>query len=63
MIGTESAANSKPDGYTLLVISVAYAYNPAMYKSMLKYDPEKSFVPVTILGEGRTHSRCTRNCR
>ena len=52
MIGTETAANSKPDGYTLLVISVAYAYNPAMYKSMLKYDPEKSFVPVTILGRG-----------
>ena len=52
MIGTEAAANSKPDGYTLLVISVAYAYNPAMYKSMLKYDPEKSFVPVSILGRG-----------
>ena len=52
MIGTETAANSKPDGYTLLVISVAYAYNPAMYKSMLKYDPEKSFVPVTMLGRG-----------
>ena len=52
MIGTETAANSKPDGYTLLVISVAYAYNPAMYKSMLKYDPEKSFVPVSILGRG-----------
>jgi tripartite-type tricarboxylate transporter receptor subunit TctC len=52
MIGTETAANSKPDGYTLLIISVAYAYNPAIYKSMLKYDPEKSFVPVSILGRG-----------
>ena len=52
MIGTEAAANSKPDGYTLLIISVAYAYNPAIYKSLLKYDPEKSFVPVSILGRG-----------
>jgi tripartite-type tricarboxylate transporter receptor subunit TctC len=52
MIGTETAANSKPDGYTLLIISVAYAYNPAIYKAMLKYDPEKSFVPVSILGRG-----------
>jgi tripartite-type tricarboxylate transporter receptor subunit TctC len=52
MIGTETAANSKPDGYTLLIISVAYAYNPAIYKSLLKYDPEKSFVPVSILGRG-----------
>ncbi|MGZ9014461.1 MAG: tripartite tricarboxylate transporter substrate binding protein [Burkholderiales bacterium] len=52
MIGTETAANARPDGYTLLIISVAYAYNPAIYKSMLKYDPEKSFVPVSILGRG-----------
>jgi tripartite-type tricarboxylate transporter receptor subunit TctC len=52
MIGTETAANARPDGYTLLIISVAYAYNPAIYKSMLKYDPEKSFIPVSILGRG-----------
>ena len=52
MIGTETAANARPDGYTLLVISVAYAYNPSIYKSLLKYDPEKSFIPVAMLGTG-----------
>ncbi len=52
MIGTETAANSRPDGYTLLIISVAYAYNPSIYKSLLKYDPEKSFAPISMLGTG-----------
>lgn len=52
IIGSEIAAGSAPDGYTLLIISVAYAYNPAIYKSRLKFDPEKSFVPVAMLGTG-----------
>jgi tripartite-type tricarboxylate transporter receptor subunit TctC len=52
MIGTETAANARPDGYTLLVISVAYAYNPSIYKSLLRFDPAKAFVPVSMLGTG-----------
>jgi tripartite-type tricarboxylate transporter receptor subunit TctC len=49
-IGTEIAVRSQPDGYTLLVISVAYSYNPAIYK--LPYDPVKAIVPVAMLGSG-----------
>ena len=52
MIGTELAANSQPDGHTLLVISVAYAYNPSIFKSNLRFDPEKSFIPVALIGTG-----------
>jgi tripartite-type tricarboxylate transporter receptor subunit TctC len=52
MIGTELAANARPDGYTILVVSVAYAYNPSIYKSLLKFDPEKSFDPVALLASG-----------
>ncbi len=52
MIGTELAANSQPDGHTLLVISVAYAYNPSIFKSNLRFDPEKSFTPVALIGTG-----------
>jgi len=52
MIGSEIASRAQPDGYTLLIVSVAYAYNPSIYKSRLKFDPVKSFVPVTILGTG-----------
>ncbi len=51
VIGTELAAKSPPDGHTLLIISVAYAFNTSMY-SRLPYDPAKSFAPVAMLGTG-----------
>lgn len=50
LIGAEMAARAQPDGYTLLLISVAYAFNPAIYK--LPYDPATAFVPVAMLGAG-----------
>jgi tripartite-type tricarboxylate transporter receptor subunit TctC len=50
LIGTEMAARSQPDGYTLLLVSVAYAFIPAIYK--LPYDPATAFAPVAILGAG-----------
>ena len=50
-IGTDSAAKAAPDGYTLLLISVAHAFNASMYKK-LPYDPIKSFTPITQLGTG-----------
>jgi tripartite-type tricarboxylate transporter receptor subunit TctC len=50
-IGTDAAAKAAPDGYTLLLISVAHAFNPAMYKK-LPYDPEKSFAPIGMVAAG-----------
>jgi tripartite-type tricarboxylate transporter receptor subunit TctC len=50
VVGTEIVSNAAPDGYTLLVISLAHAVNPWLYK--LKYDPIKSFVPIGIMGSG-----------
>lgn len=50
LIGTEVVAKSPPDGYTLLVVSAAYAYNPYMYK--LPYDQEKALTPVALIGTG-----------
>jgi tripartite-type tricarboxylate transporter receptor subunit TctC len=50
LIGTEMAARAQPDGYTLLLISVAYAFIPAIYK--LSYDPATAFAPVAMLGAG-----------
>ena len=50
VIGTEAAVNAKADGYTLLIISVAHAVNPALHK--LNYDPVQSFVPISILATG-----------
>lgn len=50
-IGTEALAVSAPDGYTLGIISIAHAVNPALYKQ-LHYDPIKSFTPISILATG-----------
>ena len=50
LIGTETAANSLADGHTLLMISVAYTMNAAIYK--LPYDSVKSFARVAQLGTG-----------
>jgi tripartite-type tricarboxylate transporter receptor subunit TctC len=50
VIGTEAAATAAPDGYTLLVVSIAHAVNPALYT--LKYDPIKSFTPISIMATG-----------
>lgn len=50
IIGTELAAKSAPDGYTLLVgASGAMAFNPGLYDK-LPYDPVRDFAPVTMLG-------------
>jgi len=47
-IGAQFVRRAAPDGYTVLVISVAYAVNPSLYVSA-GYDPLKDFIPV-ILG-------------
>jgi tripartite-type tricarboxylate transporter receptor subunit TctC len=50
VIGTELASKAAPDGYTLLVISLAHAVNPWLYK--LPYDPIKAFAPIGVMGSG-----------
>ncbi|HXF65844.1 MAG TPA: tripartite tricarboxylate transporter substrate binding protein [Burkholderiales bacterium] len=44
-IGTEVAAKSPPDGYTLLLISNTHAINASLYKK-LPYHPVNDFAPV-----------------
>ena len=48
IIGTQIAAESPPDGYTLLLISTTHAVNPSLFKK-LPYDPIKDFAPVTLI--------------
>src|SRR5262249_5869895 len=50
VVGTDVAAKSAPDGYTLLVVSIAHAVDPFIYKE--PYDPIKDFIPVAILATG-----------
>src|ERR1041384_3602133 len=50
VIGTDAASHAAPDGYTLLVISLAHAVNPWLYK--LPYDPIKAFTPIGVMAKG-----------
>jgi tripartite-type tricarboxylate transporter receptor subunit TctC len=50
IIGTEQAAKSPPDGYTLLLISTAFPTSIAFNR--LPQDAMKSFAPVAMLGSG-----------
>jgi tripartite-type tricarboxylate transporter receptor subunit TctC len=50
VIGTEVAAGAAADGYTLLIISIAHAVNPALHT--LPFDPITSFTPISILATG-----------
>jgi tripartite-type tricarboxylate transporter receptor subunit TctC len=49
LIGTEMAAKSAPDGYTVLLGSITtHAVNPALHKK-LNFDPINDFAPVTLV--------------
>jgi tripartite-type tricarboxylate transporter receptor subunit TctC len=48
LVGTEAAAKSPADGYTLLLGALSnIALNPGLYKS-LPYDPLRDFVPIGL---------------
>ena len=48
ILGTNAVAMAKPDGYTLLLGSNAFAALPALRKS-LPYDPAKDFASVALV--------------
>ncbi len=49
IIGTEIAAKSSPDGYTLLFIASGHATNPALH-AKLPFDPVRDFAPISLVG-------------
>jgi tripartite-type tricarboxylate transporter receptor subunit TctC len=50
IIATELAVKAPPDGTTLLLVSLAHAVNPWIYK--VNYDPLRSIAFVAMLGNG-----------
>lgn len=50
LVGTELAARSPADGYTLLLADSGFTINPAFYKNT-KYDPLKDFDPITVVAQ------------
>jgi len=49
IIGSDVVAKSPPDGYTLLVATLAHAVNPSMQPKM-PYDTDSAFAAVTLIG-------------
>jgi tripartite-type tricarboxylate transporter receptor subunit TctC len=48
-LGATAVAKAAPDGYTILMATVAtHALNPALYKK-IQYDAVKDFAPITLL--------------
>jgi tripartite-type tricarboxylate transporter receptor subunit TctC len=50
IVGTEIASKAPPDGYTILIVSLAHSLNPSLYK--LPYDPLRAFTPIGIIATG-----------
>ena len=48
VIGSDYVAKSPPDGYTLLLSSIAHSVNPSLAEK-LPYSTEKDFAPVVML--------------
>ncbi len=51
VIGTDLAAKSPPDGYTLVIATLAHAVNPSLL-AKLPYSNDTAFAPVTLVGRG-----------
>ncbi len=51
VIGTDLMAKSAPDGYTLVIATMAHAVNPSLL-SKLPYNNDTAFAPVSLVGRG-----------
>jgi tripartite-type tricarboxylate transporter receptor subunit TctC len=49
MVGTDVAAKSAPDGYTIILSDMPHAINPSI-NAKVPYDPVADFSPVTVIG-------------
>lgn len=49
-VAADVVANAPPDGYTLMLATIANALHPHVYK--LRYDPATAFTPVSLLARG-----------
>ena len=50
-IGSAKVSNAPPEGYTLLVMHIGAATNPALYPN-IKYDAMTDFEPIGLITEG-----------
>ena len=50
ILGSDLAAKSPADGYTMLTVIAGYAANVTLYQGKLPFDPRKDLVPVSLAG-------------
>ena len=55
LLGTQYVAGESPNGYTLLLVDVPFAIVPALYKERAKYNVEKDFTPIALMGVAPTY--------
>lgn len=55
LIGTQYVAQDAGNGYTLLLADVPFTIVPALYKEKARYDAEKNFAPIALLGVAPTY--------
>src|SRR5215467_9483078 len=48
ILGSDLAAKSAPDGYTIATVIAGYAANVTLYQGKLPFDPMKDLVPVSL---------------
>ena len=50
ILGSDLAAKSAPDGYTMLTVIAGYAANVTLYQGKLPFDPKKDLTPISLAG-------------
>jgi len=53
IVGTESVARARPDGYTLLLTSISLAANPSLFKD-IPFDAQKDLAPISLIANAPT---------
>ncbi|WP_460873318.1 Bug family tripartite tricarboxylate transporter substrate binding protein [Paralcaligenes ginsengisoli] len=53
-IATQYVSQAKPDGYTLLGAATNHTMIPALYGNRIKFDVEKSFIPICTFAKSPT---------
>src|SRR6478736_6994040 len=48
ILGSDIAAKSAPDGYTMLTVIAGYSANVTLYAGKLPFDPLRDLVPVSL---------------
>ena len=49
IFGTDIAAKSTPDGYTIILSDMPHTINPGIY-AKVPYDPIRDFAPISVIG-------------